>query len=496
MIKSCLYINLFNQEKEILLETNDVLTILTGDNGSGKTTLLNSLFNSLSGNFEDLFNLRFERIEIEFLKNEKNLNKIVVNKYKNKNKNTDTNKIEVEYHFFKDELISCKLLKKNNTWSTGNEYIYLLGRSADKEETRNTYEKLNDLIDENPQFEIINEIKEALLYFPTYRRIDKDIEDLLEINYFKDYIHPYKKIIETNKILSNLQNDRRVIGVGDDDIEVIFNNYSEKIREFNSEGLNGLMKKFIKNIIESIYKDSNYTNKKKVEKQSLFESAADDLIQLSDKLGIKDQLDKSEIVGYFDKKKSIQKLSDDAAGSLKVEINTEFKQKEKDSVNRKIDKIIKEFILESFKSIGNEENFIINLITLYREHLNNQEKILEPFRQLQNAFDKFFKERLILEFNERNFNISLSRNFTSLSTGEKQLVTLFSYIGLTIKKNSFKPLVIIDEPELSLHISWQHKLLSQLLEIQDNQFLIATHSPYIANIAYSNFVSQLGEIDA
>ena len=49
------------------------------------------------------------------------------------------------------------------------------------------------------------------------------------------------------------------------------------------------------------------------------------------------------------------------------------------------------------------------------------------------------------------------------------------------KNNSF---VIIDEPELSLHIEWQELLIKNIVKISkifDVYILIATHSPYIVN---------------
>jgi predicted ATPase len=45
-------------------------------------------------------------------------------------------------------------------------------------------------------------------------------------------------------------------------------------------------------------------------------------------------------------------------------------------------------------------------------------------------------------------------------------------------------LVMIDEPELSLHVNWQERFLSDLksvIEIANFDALIATHSPYIIN---------------
>ena len=44
-------------------------------------------------------------------------------------------------------------------------------------------------------------------------------------------------------------------------------------------------------------------------------------------------------------------------------------------------------------------------------------------------------------------------------------------------------MIAIDEPEMSMHISWQNKLVKALLKISSKanpQFIFATHSPDIA----------------
>lgn len=62
-----------------------------------------------------------------------------------------------------------------------------------------------------------------------------------------------------------------------------------------------------------------------------------------------------------------------------------------------------------------------------------------------------------------------------LSAGEKQMLSFLCYNAFA--KNS---VVFIDEPELSLHPDWQRRLFPTLLTQQsNNQFIIATHSPFI-----------------
>lgn len=62
-----------------------------------------------------------------------------------------------------------------------------------------------------------------------------------------------------------------------------------------------------------------------------------------------------------------------------------------------------------------------------------------------------------------------------LSAGEKQMLSFLCY-------NTFSEgmAIFIDEPELSLHVDWQRRLLPTLLKQgQRNQFFVATHSPFI-----------------
>ncbi len=68
---------------------------------------------------------------------------------------------------------------------------------------------------------------------------------------------------------------------------------------------------------------------------------------------------------------------------------------------------------------------------------------------------------------------------TSLSTGEQHEVVLLYQLLLQVKP---KTLILIDEPEISLHVAWQKQFLKDLQEIaklSDLDFLIATHSPQI-----------------
>lgn len=66
-----------------------------------------------------------------------------------------------------------------------------------------------------------------------------------------------------------------------------------------------------------------------------------------------------------------------------------------------------------------------------------------------------------------------------LSSGEQHLLVLVYSLLFRVEPGS---LILIDEPELSLHVAWQQELLDALIEIAklaDLDLLLATHSPDI-----------------
>jgi predicted ATPase len=78
------------------------------------------------------------------------------------------------------------------------------------------------------------------------------------------------------------------------------------------------------------------------------------------------------------------------------------------------------------------------------------------------------------------------------SSGEISLISSLVFLATTVEENS---IVLIDEPENSLHPSWQREYVSNIfaaLAYRNVSIIIATHSPLIvtgAIIAHPNFVS-------
>lgn len=119
-------------------------------------------------------------------------------------------------------------------------------------------------------------------------------------------------------------------------------------------------------------------------------------------------------------------------------------------------------------------------------------KVLEGINQYITTLNYFLKDSAKqLIFNEDTSELSFNtldrqgniitefKDIKFLSSGEQQILILFSYIAFNSDDGR---IFIIDEPELSLHIKWQEDFLDYLDKItpKSTQLILATHSPILA----------------
>ena len=90
-------------------------------------------------------------------------------------------------------------------------------------------------------------------------------------------------------------------------------------------------------------------------------------------------------------------------------------------------------------------------------------------------------------------------DINDLSSGEKQLFLRTLSIKMLEPKNS---IILIDEPELSLHPKWQQRIVEVYKKIgENNQIIVASHSPHIlGSVSNENifilYRNENGKIDA
>ena len=110
-------------------------------------------------------------------------------------------------------------------------------------------------------------------------------------------------------------------------------------------------------------------------------------------------------------------------------------------------------------------------------------KRIEKFMALVNTFFVETKKHIVID-REQNSLVFIDEGvygnrieLEQLSAGEKQLLLIL----LTVFLMDRKPAVLLmDEPELSLHVSWQEKLIKALRGLNPHcQLILTTHSPSI-----------------
>ncbi|OXJ10510.1 AAA family ATPase [Burkholderia sp. HI2500] len=79
------------------------------------------------------------------------------------------------------------------------------------------------------------------------------------------------------------------------------------------------------------------------------------------------------------------------------------------------------------------------------------------------------------------------RSLSALSSGERQILIVITYLCFITKSPG---IYIIDEPELSLHLTWQRRLLEGLNAVkpEESQIVLATHTPEIVGYAPDKLV--------
>ena len=157
----------------------------------------------------------------------------------------------------------------------------------------------------------------------------------------------------------------------------------------------------------------------------------------------------------------------------------------------KFDKIFKEKNLKNKQEMGRITTDIINgnvdEAPKMKDLKENEETIKTDVYQSLNNFidiiDSMFKDtnkKINLELIEESFSISSKNgelNLIDLSSGEKQILIIF----LTILLKENKPYILMmDEPENSLHSEWQIHFINNIRELNENvQLIIATHNPLL-----------------
>ncbi len=421
------------------------INIFVGENGLGKTTILNCINYVFQCDSDNLYNINFKKIIVTF----RNNSKVEIN---HDDLLTDTmldldirrrhfmySSDETEY----DQMSVVSIVKRI--------YREITKRSSEEislpEMTMMIMRRLRPNIDiTRLQIEkIINEIESTLdndweevirkevinniIYLPTYRRIEEDFNKCMnnDIRYRNDIM----------KKISNLQ-------FGMNDVEQLIKKTCDELKNSTNEGFKEMTSNLLKNYVSML---KNKSKKQNVSRTKIEESKLRIVFErLADKI---DEEVKKSIIELLNQ----SEINDFEYSYLVTIINN---------------------LLEIYEKTKNTDESLDNFVRVCNKYLENNSFKYDPFK---------IECTLIQEYGGDPIE------FKNLSSGEKQIVSLFSKLYLS--KDS-KNIILFDEPELSLSIIWQSKLLPDIIESNKCGFMIViTHSPFIFDNNFKEYTKDI-----
>lgn len=436
--------------KDIRIDFSGETTVVVAENGTGKTTVLNALNAFITRRFHRLASINFESIECKFTGATQ---PISISKSQLTSKRDDSSDNLSQLAAFGGIPETALAEFVSNTYAPGNLWQFrehpiasqvYLGSPYDWDDLEEIffglYESLNSALTDFAKM-VSEEVKSRMegidvIFLPTYRRIERPV------------LRPSRPRQPPNRRspLSKAQHDDMAFGLAD---------VQERLIQLS----------------EDIERRSN------IEYRNLSARVLQDMLT---------RQDTSENI-------SVSSLPDlDALGLFLSRV---------DRTARTSSSLMLHRIQQLYETgrINDTENkflrYFLSQLSQVIEETRETELVVEQFVAVCNSYLTLSSDEKSLTFDARTLRVVVQNTWSSdpislddLSSGEKQIVSLMSHLHLSPSPK----LVLIDEPELSLSIDWQRKVL---LDIANSpsvvQLLAITHSPFVFENELDKFAAPL-----
>ncbi len=441
--------------KNLDLRFKDNTLILVGENGAGKTTVLQLLYYLLSGQWTAMAKYQFNSLKL-----------IIGGK-----------EYVIHYSDIKDKFPKIDKRLLNRFPITVRPHVLSLLEQSEGMLQTPELEVLCDrygvplhyLLDhidlfDEPQrkkpgalIETMEAIQKSLdaqlLYLPTYRRIEQELNLI-----FKGLDE--RELIRRRRMLASRRNADtyvELVEFGMKDVDSAISKTREELDKFARENLNNLTFGYLGDIVEQKYEFVDLNPIREVDPKTI-----DNILNRIQE-PVLSQENKQQLKQIIKTIKGEATKNDDATKNVHSQVIYHYFTK----------------LMAFHQDLEDKEAKIVRFCEACNDYMVDKE-----FRYDTSNFNFRIVPK---SANEPNREIELQ----NLSSGEKQIVSLFSHLYLSGGKKYF---VLIDEPELSLSVEWQRKFVSDIRRADFCSGLVAvTHSPFIYDNELRKYAHGLGE---
>ena len=439
--------------KSLDLKLTDNTLILVGENGAGKTTVLHLLYYLLSGQWSEIARYKFKSLSLTIGEEKHLLRYSDFEKSLQRIDKGMLNRLPVPVRV-RHRIISLLERTEGRILDSELEMLcdhydiplpFLFEKIGYFDRPRKRIQKRLQKTMEAIQ----SSLDAQLLYLPTYRRIEQELSLIFKGLDERDLIRRRRR-----RMLDSRRNEGsyvELVEFGMKDVDSAVRETREELEKFARENLNKLTFSYLGDIVEAKYESVDLRPIRQVDPKTI-----DNILN------------------------RIQEpvLSQENKQNLREIIKATKDEKTK-----------------------NDHSTVIchyfTKLMAFHEDLEKKEAKIVSFCEACNDYmvDKQF------EYDTSNFNFRIIPKGTAnpdqkidlqnLSSGEKQIVSLFSHLYLSGGEKYF---VLIDEPELSLSVEWQRKFVSDIRRADFCSGLVAvTHSPFIYDNGLRKYAHGLGE---
>jgi ABC-type cobalamin/Fe3+-siderophores transport system ATPase subunit len=428
--------------KDVTINFTDTTKIIIAENGSGKTTILNTLDAFLRADYALLLGIEFDKIVCKFACRDEEVTldrssvAFIAKSHSGETMKQISRFSSSSTNYIHQFITTIYRPDESDAWMRSNvAHEIFVSSPFDWNELRQYFDQLKAEIESvySDELRHVNSsVAESLsgvdlLYLPTYRRVEKPMTT-------ESAKATRRRVASLGRRSGRDGYSELNIRYGLDDVQNTLTELSQEIQQKTNAGYRKISKEIIDDLLER---------------------------GLTVQSGGPPELPKLDVLKRFFSR--VGEISNPQV----ARIERVYAQEADGSDNSEAAQLV--YFLSKLATVVNETYQL--------------EATIEEFTEIANSYLGATSDPKALVYDPVDMAVSVVDSWTGsslelndLSSGEKQVVSLVAHLYLEARNK----IVLIDEPELSLSIEWQRKILLDIARSpRCKQLLAITHSPFV-----------------